>query len=178
MNHTHAQVERPSLPCNVARVPRLRGHQRIANERDGGRQVCEDVLVFRVLDSDAAVPRVPRAGWSSFVAAFDVFGVLRAHGEDVCDPELGVVAQRQRCRQAAEREKVKVSDCEGHTRVQAQIAHKGPNARTRKRCYSHSLPDVKVVRDGIVVWRVHCPCPARPRSTTRAREDDRKKGWM
>ena len=36
MNHTHAQVERPSLPCNVARVPRLRGLQRIANERDGG----------------------------------------------------------------------------------------------------------------------------------------------
>lgn len=66
----------------------------------------EDVLVFRVLDRDAAVPRVPRAGRSCFIA-FDVFGVLWADGEDVRDPELGVVAQRQRCRQAAEREKVK-----------------------------------------------------------------------
>ena len=49
----------------------------------------EDVLVFRVLDSDAAVPGVPRAGWSSLVAAFDVFGVLGADGEDVRDPESG-----------------------------------------------------------------------------------------
>ena len=64
----------------------------------------ENVLVFRVLDRDAAVPGVPRAGWSGLVAAFDVFGVLGADGEDVRDPELGVVAQRQRCRQAAERE--------------------------------------------------------------------------
>ena len=138
----------------------------------------EDVLVFRVLDSDAAVPRVPRAGWSGLVAAFDVFRVLGADGEDVRDPELGVVAQRQRCRQAAERQKESSQRLRGTHGAGADSTQRAERARTRKRCYSHSLPDVKVVCDGIVVWRVHCPCPARPRSTTRAREDDRKKGWM
>lgn len=78
-----------------------RGLERIADESDRSGEVRQDVLVLGVLHRDAAVSRVLHARRAAIVAALLILGVVRAHGQDVGDAQLGMVAQRQRRRQAA-----------------------------------------------------------------------------
>ena len=85
------------------------GMESITNERDGGREVNEDILHFRVLYSDASMNRDFHGRCISIVVAIRVVFVAGAgtssrslclwvvwtHGQDMSDTEGGVVAEGQ-----------------------------------------------------------------------------------